>query len=358
MGDLNSLIADLHNAMEKRDIESEKEILFDLSRYYYDEGNFLKSKRFLEQIEDIDDRYLELNYFFALIELNLNEEKKAYDYLKKELRINPKNDKAKLLLSKLKINSNVPLITILLIFFNFMTFFYVYPMIGFSELLKFALNQFNDTFFTAVTSLFFHYNIYHFGFNMILLLFFGLYLEKYIGSFKFLLIFFMSGLVGNFFQYLFYSDSFVLGASGGIFGILGAILMREPFLNIRVFGVFKVPIIMFMGFFFSIQYILSSYLYTEGFYAGDISHVFGLFLGIFFMGIYYNETIIVFYNWLIISLGFWFVILFGNDIYSMILGVMNLSVIIFDIFMVFLGIILIIYSYVSLKNSYLGGFDK
>jgi membrane associated rhomboid family serine protease len=73
-----------------------------------------------------------------------------------------------------------------------------------------------------VTSGFVHVSIFHIGFNMLLLYFMGRLLEPAIGSVRFAVIYFVSLLAGSFVALWFSPDTVSAGASGAIFGILGA----------------------------------------------------------------------------------------------------------------------------------------
>jgi membrane associated rhomboid family serine protease len=73
-----------------------------------------------------------------------------------------------------------------------------------------------------VTSGFVHVSILHIGFNMVLLYFIGRLLEPAIGSLRFGFIYFASLLAGSFVALWFSPDTVSAGASGAIFGILGA----------------------------------------------------------------------------------------------------------------------------------------
>jgi membrane associated rhomboid family serine protease len=73
-----------------------------------------------------------------------------------------------------------------------------------------------------VTSGFVHVSIFHIGFNMLLLYFMGRLLEPAIGSLRFSVIYFVSLLAGSFVALWFSPDTVSAGASGAIFGVLGA----------------------------------------------------------------------------------------------------------------------------------------
>jgi membrane associated rhomboid family serine protease len=73
-----------------------------------------------------------------------------------------------------------------------------------------------------VTSGFVHVSIFHIGFNMLLLYFMGRLLEPAIGWLRFTFIYFACLVAGSFVALWFSPDTVSAGASGAIFGILGA----------------------------------------------------------------------------------------------------------------------------------------
>jgi len=58
------------------------------------------------------------------------------------------------------------------------------------------------------TAIFLHANITHLFYNLFALFFFGIALEKLIGSRKFLLVFFTSGIIANIISFNFYPSQF------------------------------------------------------------------------------------------------------------------------------------------------------
>jgi membrane associated rhomboid family serine protease len=72
-----------------------------------------------------------------------------------------------------------------------------------------------------LTSGFLHENLLHIGFNMYLLYLLGMMLEPALGSVKFAAIYFTSLLAGSF-GALFATAAPTLGASGAVFGLMGA----------------------------------------------------------------------------------------------------------------------------------------
>jgi membrane associated rhomboid family serine protease len=73
-----------------------------------------------------------------------------------------------------------------------------------------------------VTSMFLHESWLHVGLNMLSLYFIGRLVEQVYGPWRYLLIYFATGIFGGLLV-LFLSDSAVLGASGAIFGVFGAL---------------------------------------------------------------------------------------------------------------------------------------
>jgi membrane associated rhomboid family serine protease len=77
-----------------------------------------------------------------------------------------------------------------------------------------------------VTSMFTHVEIWHIGFNMLALYILGPQLELLLGRARFLALYLMSGLVGSATVYwLSAPGSITIGASGAIFGLMGALLV-------------------------------------------------------------------------------------------------------------------------------------
>jgi hypothetical protein len=79
---------------------------------------------------------------------------------------------------------------------------------------------------TLVTSMFAHGGFEHLFYNMFALLLFGTVLERIIGGKTFLAIYFFAGLAGSLATLPLYAAS--LGASGAIFGLLGALAILRP----------------------------------------------------------------------------------------------------------------------------------
>jgi membrane associated rhomboid family serine protease len=102
---------------------------------------------------------------------------------------------------------------------------------------------------TVVTAMFVHASFWHIFGNMITLYFFGMALYHLIGQNRFLLVYLGGGLVGNL-LYVLYSlyvpngvpFSIVVGASGAVFAVAGALAVMVPNLRVRVYFIIPMPL--------------------------------------------------------------------------------------------------------------------
>jgi membrane associated rhomboid family serine protease len=78
-----------------------------------------------------------------------------------------------------------------------------------------------------ITAAFLHYGPIHLGFNMFFLYWIGTPVERYLGRARFLLVYLVSGLAGSAGALVLNPGAVTVGASGAIFGILGAALVLE-----------------------------------------------------------------------------------------------------------------------------------
>ena len=92
---------------------------------------------------------------------------------------------------------------------------------------------------TLVTNLFIHADFWHIIANMITLYFFGSFLLRLIGVKKFLIVYFGGGILGNLLFILIESSSYsiVIGASGAIFALAGALTVLRPQLRVFIFPI-------------------------------------------------------------------------------------------------------------------------
>ena len=131
-----------------------------------------------------------------------------------------------------------------------------------------------------LTSMFLHGSPLHLFFNMYVLFLFGTMLEHEIRCRKFLLIYFLSGLVASFISSFFYTRA--LGASGAIYGILGAIVVLIP--SIKVLPLF-LPIPMDLWKALIIFTIIDMLFFSN---IAVIAHISGAVCGIL-LGLYFKQ---------------------------------------------------------------------
>ncbi len=91
---------------------------------------------------------------------------------------------------------------------------------------------------TVITSIFLHGSMGHILANMITLYFFGRYLYALVGQKKFLVVYFIGGILGNIFYILLGPPlSIAIGASGAVFAVGGALAVIRPKLRVFVFPI-------------------------------------------------------------------------------------------------------------------------
>lgn len=138
-----------------------------------------------------------------------------------------------------------------------------------------------------VTAIFLHASIEHLVFNMIALLFFGYTLENVLGRKIFLIIFFLSGIIGNV-GYLLTSitgltDLYTpaIGASGAIYGIIGTLVVLIPLRSVYLYGLFPIPLVFVVAFWLLLDIIglFEPSGIAEGAHLGGI--VFGAICGFY-----------------------------------------------------------------------------
>jgi membrane associated rhomboid family serine protease len=86
-----------------------------------------------------------------------------------------------------------------------------------------------------ITAAFLHYGFLHLGMNMLVLWFIGPALEEYLGHARYALLYVVSGLAGSAGALIVSPNALTVGASGAIWGLMGAALVLEA-RKIYVFG--------------------------------------------------------------------------------------------------------------------------
>ncbi len=91
----------------------------------------------------------------------------------------------------------------------------------------------------ALAAAFLHFDYFHIVSNLIYLVLFGRYLEDRVGALGFVLVFFGAAVVGNVLQgwyniHVLHTNAGIIGASGGVSGILGAFLVRLRYHRVKI----------------------------------------------------------------------------------------------------------------------------
>ena len=98
--------------------------------------------------------------------------------------------------------------------------------------------------YRLITSIFLHGGLLHLLCNMYSLYVLGPQLESFFGKIKYTIIFIGSGIIGNLLSLVFLQETYVsVGASGAIFGLLGALLYFGYHYRVYLSGVIKSQII-------------------------------------------------------------------------------------------------------------------
>ena len=105
---------------------------------------------------------------------------------------------------------------------NVVIFFFQSTMAGFTERFALIPALALSRPWTVVTYMFLHGDIMHIAFNMLGLWIAGTRVESRLGSDRFVILYFVSGLTAALFAFLFAYNAAVIGASGAIFGLMMA----------------------------------------------------------------------------------------------------------------------------------------
>ena len=121
-----------------------------------------------------------------------------------------------------------PYITYFLIVFNIICFFVPYLLGEETQFIQsFSVHGpsiRNGEYYRLLTGIFLHGSIWHLLFNCYALYTIGSQIENFLGRAKYTMIYLFSGLIGSLFSMSFGGNTASIGASGAIFGLMGALL--------------------------------------------------------------------------------------------------------------------------------------
>jgi rhomboid protease GluP len=85
---------------------------------------------------------------------------------------------------------------------------------------------YQNEFYRLVTSMLLHGNVFHLLMNMYVLVYIGGFMERFIGSLRYIALYLVAGITASLaVVYLGNSNVITVGASGSIFGIMGALFL-------------------------------------------------------------------------------------------------------------------------------------
>lgn len=131
----------------------------------------------------------------------------------------------------------------------------------------------NHEYYRLVTSMFFHVGFQHIAYNCFSLYLFGAKAEEYYGKISFIIIYFVSGIFGSLAS-VFFTRSSSVGASGGLYGIIGSILVLTMIKKKSIRGLSHLTILILIFTGLALGFIdmgVDNYAHMGGLIAGIIS---------------------------------------------------------------------------------------
>lgn len=209
----------------------------------------------LKEINDIQNYDFVTSNFPTIDKIDKVSEKGLELFMKLTEEINQKNqedaEKAEDVFSKKR-----PVVTYALLISNFILFlamilsgsniFSIEPTVlyEYGGLVNYETMGSVNGLFRLITSIFLHGGIMHLLFNMYALYIIGPQIESFFGKTKYLLIYLGGGIIGNLLSMLFQANNVVsIGASGAIFGLLGALVYFGYHYRVYLGSVIKSQII-------------------------------------------------------------------------------------------------------------------
>ena len=143
-------------------------------------------------------------------------------------------------------------------------------------------------FLSIISSMFLHGGWLHIGSNMLYLWIFADNIEDSMGHFKFIVFYVTCGIAAAFAQSIISPDSAtpIIGASGGIAGILGAYIVLHPKAPIQVLMIIlifirfiSIPAWIVLGFWIATQFAAAPVNFSDGGGVAYFAHIGGFFAG-------------------------------------------------------------------------------
>lgn len=177
----------------------------------------------IKKTEDLNNYHFVIDAFPDITKDTDFKEKGLELFLKITDDINKKNE------NDAKMNEDVfrmksPVVTYALIGINVLLFILSYIIPEFFSLLALdKISVLNGEYYRLLSSIFMHAGLIHLICNCYSLYVIGMQLESFIGKWKYLVVYLLSGFAGNMLS-IFFKATPSVGASGAIFGLLGSLL--------------------------------------------------------------------------------------------------------------------------------------
>lgn len=148
---------------------------------------------------------------------------------------------------------------------------------------------------TLFTSIFAHYDFWHFLWNMVFLYFSGKMFEQFFDQKRMFYTYLLGGIFGGLFEILAnvifpnYTSGAVIGASGAVMAVLISLAFHKPQLQVALFGMFNLRLIYF-ALFFILKDLLSLGM-NDG--VAHFAHLGGIVLGMLSIKNLYNSSNII-----------------------------------------------------------------
>lgn len=234
----------------RRDVTTSQEIRFDKSKvkenfnqleqtigfkpksfnfYYFTDKDFLEEKNNESHpikiqfhiIRNVKDIKAITPHFVLYKMLVNNEDKKTYSHYKRKVLTNNPLDRH---MQRFTPATYVLIITNVIIWLCMILYLNRFSDVKLLEVGGLVhFNVVHGEWYRLISSMFLHFNFEHILMNMLSLFIFGKIVESIVGSWRMLVIYFVSGLFGNFVSLSFNTSTISVGASGAIFGLIGSI---------------------------------------------------------------------------------------------------------------------------------------
>ena len=205
----------------------------------------------VEKINDFKGNKIVSEFFPKVRQAVLNDKMDPVEFFKLTEDMNEKTIKNEKKLARI-FSPKKPVITYILMVLNIIIYLalVLYDQNG-NITYSFANNKLfvqQGEYYRLFTCMFLHANIYHLAFNMYALYVIGPQVEKYYGKIRYLFIYLISGLLGSLFSAVFMdANTYSLGASGALFGLLGSVAYFTYYYRATLQGLLRsqiVPVIL------------------------------------------------------------------------------------------------------------------